>query len=358
MPPVAAPLCGPRAAYALAVLSGLLYFVGLPGVNGWPAAFVTLVPLLVAIHGRSPRSAAGIGLAAGFVMSILGFSWLFGMMRLFSGLPAPVCLVLMVLTCAYQGGRMAVTCWLTARAAAHRWPAAVAFVLASTTGELLYPLLFPWYFAFMMHRTPLLMQVADLGGVYLAGALLLGPNVALAELVRARLQRGRPSPWTVGIGFAAPLLGAAYGALRIARVEAAEQGATQVNIGIAQGNLPLVTRTDGVAIHRRLTADLRDRGANLVVWSEGSIPDVFDEEGYAQQAQRVTRGLDVPVIFGLACAAKGRTARACSTPRSSPTSTGASWAGTTSTTSSPSASSSPSARPSRRSIGSPPTRRG
>ena len=333
--------------------------MGLPGVNGWPAAFVALVPLLLAIHGRSPRSAAALGLCAGFVMSVTGFSWLFGMMRLFSGMSAPVCLALMVLTCAYQGGRMALTCWLTARAAANRWPAAVAFVLASTTGELLYPLLFPWYFVFMMHRTPLLLQTADLGGVYLAGALLLGPNLALAELVRARLQRGRPSPWTVGIGFAAPLLGAAYGALRIARVEAQEQGAMAVNIGIAQGNLPLVTRANGVEIHRRLTEALRDRGANLVVWSEGAIPDVFDEEGYAAQANRVTRGLDVPVLFGAGVRREGAGRLAPAQHRvPARTSTGASWAATTSTSSSPSASTSPSGTRSPGSTGSRPTPRG
>jgi len=297
-PPTATPLFGSRLAFALAVVSGLLYYLALPGVNVWPAAFVALAPLLLALHGRSPRAAAALGLCAGSVMSLTGFSWLFGMLRLFSGLPAPVCLLLMVLTCVYQGGRMALTCWLTARAAARRWPAAIAFVLASVTGELLYPLLFPWYFAFTMHGTPLLLQTADLGGVYLVGALLLGPNLALAELLRARLSRSPVSWPLLGLGLAAPLAGAAYGAVRIPRVEAAERGALAVNVGVAQGNLPLVTREGGVSIHRRLTESLRDRGANLVVWSEGAIPDVFDEAGYAAQAARITGGLDVPVLFG------------------------------------------------------------
>ena len=185
-------LSGRPAAYALAVSSGLLYFLGLPGVNVWPAAFVTYVPLLLALRGRSPRDAAKLGLASGFVASVAGFSWLYGMMKLFSGLPGPVCAALMLATCAYQGGRTAAVSWLTARAAARGWPAALAFVLGSITAELVYPLLFPWYFAFMMHRTPLLMQAADLGGVYLVGALLLGPNLALAELGRALRERARP----------------------------------------------------------------------------------------------------------------------------------------------------------------------
>ncbi|MFT3776569.1 MAG: apolipoprotein N-acyltransferase [Minicystis sp.] len=159
-------------------------------------------------------------------------------------------------------------------------------------------MLFPWYFAFMMHRTPLLVQTADIGGVYLAGALLLGPNLAIAELIRARIERARPSRVLVAVGLLAPVIGAAYGAYRIKRVEAMQAAAQAVKVGVAQGNLPLITRAGGVSVHRRLTEKLRDQGANLVVWSEGSIPDVFEEANYKQSAQRITRDLDVPVIFG------------------------------------------------------------
>jgi apolipoprotein N-acyltransferase len=296
--PRAPPVVATRVAYALAVLSGVTYAAGVPGVDLWPMAFVTFAPLLVALRGRTPREAAKLGLAAGFVASLGGFYWLYGMLRLFSGMSVPVCAVLMALTCAYQGGRTSIACWLTARADARGWPGAIAFVLASTTADLLYPLLFPWYLVFMMHRTPLLLQTADLGGVYLASTLLLGPNLALAEIVRARLERARFSRAVVLAGLLAPIAGAAYGALRLRQVDAMIAAAPSVKVGVAQGNLPLVTRAGGVEVHRRLTEKLRDEGANLVVWSEGSVPDVFDEATYKSTAERVTRGLEVPVIFG------------------------------------------------------------
>src|SRR6185437_4407079 len=240
----------------------------------WPVAFVTHAPLLLAIHGRPARSAAVLGLVAGTTGSLLGFYWLYGMLRLFSGLPTPACAAIMALMCAFQGGRMAVAAWLTSRAAARGWPWAVAFVLATAAAELLYPLLFPWYNAFMMHQVPLLLQTADLGGVYLVGALLLGPNVALAEIARAWIRRARFDRRIVALGLAAPLLGSAYGAARIPRVEAMAAAAPAINVGIAQGNLPLLSRTNGVEVHRRLTEELRDRGAHIVIWSEGSVPDV------------------------------------------------------------------------------------
>jgi apolipoprotein N-acyltransferase len=288
-----------RVAAALAVLSGLLYFLGVPGVNLWPVAFVTWVPLLLALRGRAPRSAAALGLLSGFVASLLGFYWLYGMLRVFSGMPAPVCVVLMVATCAYQGGRTAATCWATAKATANGWPAAPAFVAASIAGELLYPLLFPWYSVFMMHRTPLLMQTADLGGVYLAGALLLGPNLALAEVIRAVRERVRPERALVAAGVLAPVFGAAYGAAQIKRVDAMAAASEPVTVGIAQGNLPLRQRTHGLEINRRLTEALRERGAGFVIWSEGSVPNVFEEGRYADaEYGRITRGLEVPVLFG------------------------------------------------------------
>jgi apolipoprotein N-acyltransferase len=102
----------------------------------------------------------------------------------------------------------------------------------------------------------------------------------------------------VAAGLIAPLLGAAYGTWRMARIDATSAAATPVTVGVAQGNLPLITRAGGVEVHRRLTAKLQKEGAGLVVWSEGSIPDVLDEATYQKSAQRITRDLNVPLIFG------------------------------------------------------------
>src|SRR5687767_1830110 len=73
----APPLLGARIAYPLAALSGFVYFLGFPGVNAWPLAFVAQVPLLLALRGQTPRRAAGLGLLAGFMISVTGFYWLY-----------------------------------------------------------------------------------------------------------------------------------------------------------------------------------------------------------------------------------------------------------------------------------------
>src|SRR5262249_14892675 len=93
----------------------------------------------------------------------------------------------------------------------------------------------------------------------------------------------------------APVLGAAYGAWRIPRVDAAAAQGLSITVGIAQGNLPLITRKGGLEIHRRLTEKLRDQGAHLVVWSEGSVPGLV--EGL-KGARRIVRAPGVPVLWG------------------------------------------------------------
>ena len=293
------PLFRPAVASGLSALGGVLFFLGMPGPSLWPLAFVAQTPFYLSLLRQPPKRAALLGLLHGFTFSVFTFYWLFGTLKVFGGFPAPVCLLIMLLMCAYQGGRAALTGWLTARAEARGWPPGLAFVLALTTGELVYPLLFPWYFAVTALGAPWFVQAADLGGVLLVGALLTGSSLAVAELVRARLDRDRPSRLIVALGLAAPLLSGAYGLLRMRQVTAASAAAPSLTVGIAQGNLPLVGKSRGVRINRALTGELREKGAELVVWSEGSVPDVYHEETYREDTfKRISRGLGVPVIIG------------------------------------------------------------
>ncbi|MFO0758251.1 MAG: apolipoprotein N-acyltransferase [Byssovorax sp.] len=286
-------------AFALAALTGIVYFLGFPGVNLWPLAFIAQAPLIIALRGQAPKRAAALGLVMGTVMSIFGFYWLLEMLKVFSGFPLPLCALLALLVCAQQGGRGALCGYLHARAEARGWPAAPVFVLAFIASELAYPVLFPWFFGASVHNAPIFLQVADLGGAYLIGAVLLGTNVALAELVLARLEARPISRLTLGLGLAAPALAALYGFVQMRRIDARSAQAPAVKIGIAQGNQPLLGKTNAVETHLKLTRELRERGAELVVWSEDAVPLNFREAEYADQAKRELTGLlGVPAIVG------------------------------------------------------------
>jgi len=289
----------PRVAYPLAALSGVVYFLGFPGVNLWPLSFVALVPLIVALRGQAPRRAAGLGLVNGLFISFTGFYWLFGMLQRFSGFSAPLCVLFMLALCAYQGGRTALLGWLHARAEQRGWPPAPVFALAFVASELVYPLLFPWYFGASVHNAPALLQTADLGGPYLVGLVLVAPNLAFAELWLARLEQRAIVRRLVGLGLAVPAIAALYGAVRLRQIDAAMAAAPSIKIGIAQGNQPLKGRVAPIATHLALTEQLRLQGAELVLWSEGSDPHMYSEDQYKEAAKtEITHRLGVPAIIG------------------------------------------------------------
>ncbi len=288
-------------AHGLGALSGFLYFLGFPGVNLWPLALIAQAPLLLALRGQSPRRAAAIGFTSGMVISLTGFYWLLGMLRTFSGLPWVVCLVVTALLSAYQAGRTALLGFLYARAERRGWPRALVFVCAFVATELCYPLLFPWYFGASVHNAPRLLQAAEIGGPYLLAIVLIGPSLAIAERAGAWLEERRASGWVMGIGLALPALAAFLGGKRLEQIDALAATAPSVRVGIVQGNQPLVGRHRATRVHLSRTQELKERGAELVIWSEGAIPITFAETNYQEQIPaRITKDLGVPTVVGAA----------------------------------------------------------
>jgi apolipoprotein N-acyltransferase len=293
-----------RPAYALSVLTGFLYFIAFPGIDVWPLSFVALAPLMVALRHQTPRRAAGLGWAAGFTMTMAGFYWLLEMLRTFSGFPTVVCLLFMAILCGYQGGRIALMGWLYGRAAIRGWPAGPVFAFAFVASELVYPLLFPWYFGATVHQVPALTQVAEIGNPILVGLVLVAVNLAVAELVVARLESRAPKIRTAALLATAPIVAALYGAVRISAVDKQVAAAPKAQVGAVQANMSLMgkrrDKQEGLRRHLELTRQLQAEGPlDLVVWSETSVVSTVhvDHIDY-EYPHRFTRTLGTPAIFG------------------------------------------------------------
>jgi len=288
-------------ASALAFLSGFLYFLAFPGIDLWPLSFVALVPLIVALRGQTAKRALGLGWIAGFTMTMIGFYWLMEMLKVFSGFPVALCIVFMAILCGYQAGRIALCGWLYGRADRRGWPAAPAFALAFVASELVFPLLFPWYYAATVHNAPIFLQLADLGGPYLVALVLVTVNLAVAELVFIFIRK-EPRPLDRRVlyaGAGALAIALLYGAIRIHQVDATAAVAKPVKIGIVQGNQPLLGRSHALSSAQAATKALKDRGAELVVWSEGGSGTAHRESVNEEEARRaVTAKLGVPTIIG------------------------------------------------------------
>jgi|HubBroStandDraft_6_1064221.scaffolds.fasta_scaffold81687_2 apolipoprotein N-acyltransferase len=288
-----------KVAYLLAFLCGFLYFLAFPGMNLWPLSFVALAPLVVALRGQTPRRALGLGWLAGFTMTMFGFYWLLEMLRVFSGFGTPLCLFFMAILCAYQAGRIALCGWLHGRAEARGWPAAPVFALAFVASELVFPLLFPWYYGATVHNAVVFMQVADLGGPYLVGLVLVAANLGVAEIVLARLDARAGDRRVYAAAIAAPALALLYGYPRLLSVDAAAREAPAVKFGVVQGNESLFHRSNAVGIHLRRTRELKNEGVDLVVWSEGATSTASRvSPEYDELRRAVTNRLGVPTVVG------------------------------------------------------------
>ncbi|MFT3766215.1 MAG: apolipoprotein N-acyltransferase [Minicystis sp.] len=317
-----------KIAYPLAVLCGFLYFLAFPGVDVWPLAFVALAPLFVALRGQTPRRALGLGWTAGFTMTMCGFYWLLEMLRVFSGFPTPVCFLFMAILCGYQAGRIGFFGWLHGRAEIRGWPAAPVAALAFVASELIFPLLFPWYYGATVHNAVVFAQVADLGGGYLVGLVLVAANLGIAEVIHAwrlsrmsavmvpgadretagyresakdqpRLGPVKPDRRVLAVAVAAPLLALVYGYVRLRMVDAQAAAAEPVKVGIVQGNMPLIGRKQSLKVHTTRTDELKKQGVDLVVWSEGSTGMANRETPDYDEVRRVvTNRLGVPTIVG------------------------------------------------------------
>jgi len=295
--PLSAPL-----AYTGALLSGLLYWLAFPGMEMWPLALVAWVPLVVAVHGQTARRAMLLGWTSGLTMNVAGFFWLQQMLRTFSGFPAPVCFLFVLIVCGYQGGRIALLGWLYGRATTRGWPAAPVFAAAFAASELLYPVLFPWYFAAAVHQVPALSQLAEVGGPILVGLVLLAGNLALAELVLARVERRPLSVGTLAVGAVSVAFATCYGFLRVGAVDAAAQAAPEATVGVVQANMGLMEKRvayeEGLRRHLQLSQDAEAQGADFLVWSETSAMRPVFEEEYAEDLSRVARRIGAPAVFG------------------------------------------------------------
>ncbi len=319
-----APLVRGRLAELGAILSGLLYFVAFAGVDIWPLTFVALVPLYLSLIGQPAKRATWLGFLTGLAMNVGGFYWLVGMLKTFSGFPTPLCLLFTLIICAYQGGRLALMGWLYGRATVRGWPAPLVFAGAFAVSELAYPLLFPWYYAATVHKTPVLMQLADIGGPILVGLVLVAVNLAIAEPIRAKLAASRelgsrtvagPSSEerfalaidrrVVGTGVIALVVALLYGAVRISMTNARVEKAEQARVGFVQGNMGLMAKREnpgeGLRRHKQLTSELREKGVDLVVWSETSATTATREDLAMKShiyRDRFAASLGVPTIFG------------------------------------------------------------
>src|SRR5262249_20920777 len=135
------------------------------------------------------------------------------------------------------------------------------------------------------------------------GLVLAAPSLALFEIVRAR-RLERAIPWRlVAAGLATPVIAALLGYVRLRQIDARALASPPVHVGLVQGDMPLVQsredHAEGLRRHLRMTQELKAKGVDFVVWSEGAVMWSIPAGDYDRFLQQLfTRHLGVPSLFG------------------------------------------------------------
>jgi apolipoprotein N-acyltransferase len=273
--------------YAFAAVSGLVYAAGFAPLSWSMAAWLALVPLLVACAALSPLRAAMAGMCWTAAMGV-GVAWFlpsmlsnyFGLAGVSSWLAAVA--IVALLHGVYVSAYAAWVAWLARRRAANPIVLAGGWLVcefARAHGVLGAP----WALtAYSQMRCTRLIQIADLAGPYGIGMLVAAVNACAAALLVPALRGRRPllTATTIAAALAGVLI---YGQWRLGQTFG---DGPAVAVAVVQGGAPAAEpaqRTARLARYVALTTAGADARARLIVWPESAV------QGYLEEASS-TRG--------------------------------------------------------------------
>ena len=295
-------------AFALASLSGCLWFLAVTPFDLSALAWIAAIPMLLAVD-RAPtlKQALLLGWWAGIVETAGGFYWLIDVMQRFADFPWWAAAPVFLLFCAARGLIFLLFTAIVRRIRIRRRvPMTVLAPVVMVSCEFVVPQIFPCGQWISQAWNPLVIQIAELTGPLGVTALLMLVNGALYDLA----VDGRDA--RVSASAAAALVAGAliFGAVRMRQVDDIVARATRMMIGLVQPNFAYTV--DGGLSHeeavRQLTAlqavsqRLQQAGAQLLVWSEGSypvtLPRDFSADFPPESLGMIRRGISVPVVVG------------------------------------------------------------
>jgi apolipoprotein N-acyltransferase len=294
----------------ICLLGGACIALGFPPSPIFPLLFLGLGLFLREVRGASPGRGLRLGLIFGLALEAGGFYWLAGTVARFYRI---------FLTAGEGGSELALALgigafliwWLFAALAWGLWGVAIALsprhpvariswvVVSLVTLEALFPRVFPWNFGAGFAMNPWFAQGAWWVGVAGLSAAAVLVSACFAEAV------DRPRGEKLRFLFPALVLLAIWGSAGAMRHRGSPPPTgTTLRIGFVQSAISLERRharderTRGevfAEIERRSRALFEAESPDVVVWSEGMLPDVAEPREIGRWAQ--TR-LHCPIIIG------------------------------------------------------------
>ena len=328
-----------RHALGLTALSATLVSLSFVPYNIFPLGFVGLIPLFYLFEHFVPtkKQIFWLWLVWILILNFIAYHWIMHTIAVYGMMPTFIAFPLFLLYTLGTGFKMLFFFiflqWLqrqrieknaagTENADTHRrsifdtrWKTTLAVAAAFGFCEIVGWQLFPWYGGNIVSGDLWFAQGADLIGtrglsvvwavlqylLFLAGKDFFATNKSLLAVVK----ESRAFHIFAGLF----LLFHAYGFIRFQQFSGAEEKAAKIEIGVPQGNVPLITHPGErsniisrmVAQTQRLVADATQAGRrpDLVVWPESSIPAMeFERSAELRFAiADLQRYTNIPIII-------------------------------------------------------------
>jgi apolipoprotein N-acyltransferase len=270
---------------------------------------VALAPLLVALRCVRLRRAFALGLLTGIIYFTGTLYWITRVMVVYGGLSDWAGVLINALLILFMSMYPAIFAVVVRRAEMVAGPATVVLApciwAATELGRTYVFSGFPWVLLGYSQATVLpIAQLASLVGVYGLSMLVVSTSAAIVIASDRRIlsKLHRFSPAVASIVAIAVIAG--WGARRVNRAALTTEG-TPIRVGMIQGNVDQAIKwnpSSAAAIFQDYIGKTRRaiaQGASLVLWPESSTPFMFEEDpAGAEIVRSVAREARVPILFG------------------------------------------------------------
>ncbi|KPK28444.1 MAG: hypothetical protein AMJ61_02380 [Desulfobacterales bacterium SG8_35_2] len=296
--------------YCLALGTGILLFLSFPGTVGlWPAVWVALVPLLLAVRKAKPAAAARLGLLAGMVHYVSLLYWVLIVLGKYGNLPLWISIPALLLLSLYMSSYLALFCVIISKVWEQRemlvvWAAPLLWVGLDYVRSFLFSG-FPWQdLGYSQYKTLLLIQTADLTGHFGITFHIVLINTVTALLLVLWIANRSADPeaqpvltmrlrqaWFYAIlpSLCIILVVLGYNVIRYRQVSGIISDSPQMKIAVVQGNIEQdqkwspAMRLETVDIYTHLSEqaiDRQDGSPVLLVWPETALPFLIGDNLY------------------------------------------------------------------------------
>lgn len=290
-----------------AALSGLLLALAFPSADLESFAWFALVPLFLVMEKRPYWS----GFTAGAVFFAVVLYWLNITMTTYGRMPPVISFAVYLLLVLYLSLFWAAVTWAASRMRNKLdYPLPLTLPVLWTALEFLRSFLFtgfPWAaLGYSQYDKLLLIQSADLLGVYGISFLLVLCNATLAQVVVYFISRETQSFPRKAVASALVLLLLNWGYGYTWLKSNPDLRDATINVALAQGNIDQsdkwnsAYKTKTINIYKRLSLDAAEaKEANLVIWPESATPFYFQEESLlAKEVRNTARETGAYLLFG------------------------------------------------------------